>query len=270
MDIIKYKDIKLDKSELNKNQGTKSRVYVKNFKCYKIFTDMFDDEKKIIYKKFKEMEGMKIEGVLLPKELIMKDNLLVGYTMDYFSDSIDLYDYFTKDRYQDINEILKTTKRVSKMFKKIHSLGIKLQDVSYDNILIDKKGKIRICDIDSCSYKNYEGSYISMVSHLFYSTCKKEAPVIDESFDNASLLLSMLLTIYHKMIFEMKNSEYEKMAKKVKTLENLKYLINKLYLEFKPSIPYLDEYICDEDHYIIDRNKQVSLIKRINKDYSLE
>ena len=270
MDIIQYKDIELDEKDLNKSQGTKSKVYIKQLKCYKIFTDIFDDERKIIFKKFKEMEGMELKDVILPNELIMKDDLLVGYTMDYFSNSENLYDYFTKERFQDINEILNVTKRVSQMFRNIHSLGIKLQDISFDNILIDNNGNLKICDIDSCSYKNYQGSYISMASHLFYSTCKYKEPVIDESFDNVSLLLSALLTIYHKMIFELRNKDYEKIAKHVQTLQNFKILIKKMYLQLKPQIPYLDDFICDDEHYIIDRNKQVSLTKRICKNYTLE
>lgn len=43
-----------------------------------------------------------------------------------------------------------------------------------------------------------------------------------------------------------------------------------MYLQLKPQIPYLDDFICDDEHYIIDRNKQVSLTKRICKNYTLE
>ena len=41
-----------------------------------------------IYKKFIDLDGIKIENVLLPKELIVKDGKLYGYTMDYFNNSV--------------------------------------------------------------------------------------------------------------------------------------------------------------------------------------
>ena len=36
------------------------------------------------------MDGIKIDGVLFPKELIVLDGKLEGYTMDYFKSSIPL------------------------------------------------------------------------------------------------------------------------------------------------------------------------------------
>ena len=44
---------------------------------------------------FIDMDGIIIDGILLPKELIIDDDKLVGYTMDYFQNSMNLYDFFT-------------------------------------------------------------------------------------------------------------------------------------------------------------------------------
>ena len=94
MEKIKFNDINFDSLQKLKQQGTKGIMYKNGVTCYKILDGLYEDEKEEIYKKFIDLDGIKIENVLLPKELIMKDGKLYGYTMDYFNNSVSLSDKF--------------------------------------------------------------------------------------------------------------------------------------------------------------------------------
>jgi len=106
-----------------------------------------------------------------------------------------------------------------------------------------------------------------MIMHNYYDVIMGKSYTIDENFDNQSLLFSMLLAIYHKM-----NSiidDYDTLSDKIKTLKSIKPLVNSLLKNSNTKVPYLDELICDDDHFIIDRDKQVSPQKRLAGNYSI-
>lgn len=267
MDKIKYKDINFKKMKLASVQGTNSKVYIDGDKCYKMLDGLDSNEKRQLLKKFCDMRDIKIDNIILPKELILKNSSLMGYTMDYFPQSINMYDYFTKNRYVDVNEILQATKKAAIILRTAHQNGIVLQDFSFDNILINNSNNVRICDIDGCCYNGYESPFVSMIIHAYYNIFMKKEFTINEKLDKQALLLSMLLTIYHKMIFRM--YDYDILADKIKTLQNIRPIIESLLKNLDTDIPYLDEIICDNDHYMIDRDKQVPAQKRLIKDYKI-
>ena len=267
MELINLKDINLSSMNLSMIQGTTSSVYIGDGKCYKILDGLYSSEKRQLFKKFIEMDGIIIDDILSPKELIIDDGSLVGYTMEYFSDSMNLYEFFTQERFVDVNDIFEATKKASLIVRKAHESGIILQDFSFDNILINYSFDVKICDIDGCKYKGTESPFISMIMHNYYDVIMGKRYTIDENFDNQSLLFSMLLAIYHKM-----NSiidDYDTLSDKIKTLKSIKSLVNSLLKNPNTKVPYLDELICDDDHFIIDRDKQVSLKNRLSKNYSI-
>ena len=106
MEQIKLNDINFHSLQKLKQQGTKAKLYKDGNVCFKILDGLYDDEKESLYKKFLDMNGIRIDNVLLPKELIVKDGKLQGYTMDYFPNSIPLSDRFSV-RYVD-SKILRT------------------------------------------------------------------------------------------------------------------------------------------------------------------
>ncbi len=267
MQTINYQDIDLSSMELSKIQGTKSSVYIDNDKCYKILDKLYMSEKMNLLKKFNGMDGITIDGVILPKELIMDRNMLVGYTMDYFKDSMDLYDFFTQGRFVDVNDIFLAVKKASLIARKAHEKGIVLQDFSFDNILSNKDSDIRICDIDGCKFNGEKSPFISRIMHNYFNVLLRRRFTIDENFDNQSLLLSMLCIIYHKMI--LKINDYDTLSDKINTLKSIRTIVSSLLKNSKTKVPYLDEIINDNDHFIIDRNKQVSFKKRLMRDYSI-
>ena len=215
MEFINFQDINLSSMHLSKTQGTKSTVYIDNDKCYKILDKLYISEKRKLLEKFIDMDGIIINGILFPKELIIEDDRLVGYTMDYFKDSMNLYDFFTRGRFVDINDIFSAVKKASLIVRKAHENGIILQDLSFDNILSNDNLDIKICDIDGCKYKRKMSPFISMIMHNYYDVFMKKPYTVDENFDNQSLLLSMLLSIYHNMAFSM--DTYDKLSDKTKT-----------------------------------------------------
>lgn len=265
MELINLKDVNLSSMNLSMIQGTKSSVYINGNECYKILNGLYIGEKRQLLKKFYDMDGIKIDDVLFPKELIIDDGILAGYTMDYFQDSMNLYDYFTKERFVDVNDIFRATKKASLIVRKVHENGIILQDFSFDNILINKNFNVKICDIDGCKYKENESPFISMIMHNYYDVIMGKRYTLDENFDNQSLLFSMLLAIYHKMHFSME--DYDTLSDKIKTLKNIRTLVSSLLKDSNTKVPYLDEIISDDDHFIIDRDKQVSPQKRLARNY---
>ena len=93
MNKINYNDIDFSLLKKSEIQGTKSTVYENGDECIKIINGLLPYEKRDLYKKFLEMDGIKINGVLLPTGLIIKDNNLYGYE-DLSFDNILIDDSF--------------------------------------------------------------------------------------------------------------------------------------------------------------------------------
>lgn len=266
MDKIKLSDVDLSSLRRLDNQGKTSTVYVGNSECIKMLDKLRLSDKQQLLVKLKEMDGLCVDGIIFPKTLIMDKGILVGYITDYF-DGDCLYDYFTKERYVDANDILRATKKASLIVKNAHDKGIILQDISFDNVLIDENGNVRVCDIDSCSYKSNKGHYISGPLNYYYRYVMHKEPIIGENTDRQSMFLTMLVTMYHRNIKGL--SDYDELSQKIVTLKNLRYIVQSMFLASNSWVPYLDDVIVDNDHFIIDRNKQVSMVKALKGDYSL-
>ena len=101
MKEIKLKEIDLSTLQKLKSQGTQSTIYTDGDICYKFLDGLYPNEKKDLYKKFLDMDGIRINNVLLPEHLIIEDGILKGYTMRYFENSIPLSDKFLKMKEED-------------------------------------------------------------------------------------------------------------------------------------------------------------------------
>ena len=122
------------------------------------------------------MDGIKIDGVIFPKDLIMQDGKLQGYTMDYFQDSTSLNDYFTATRFVNCKDIFKAIIKASEILREIHKYDIKVQDLSFENILINNQGEVKYIDIDSCQYQNYESYFLSNILHKYNANTIRQLP----------------------------------------------------------------------------------------------
>ena len=171
MEKIRFNDINFSNLQKLKQQGTKSSIYKDGSICYKILDGLYDEEKEDLYKKLFDMDGLKIDNVLLPNKLIMKDNKLYGYTMDYFANSMPLSDKFIV-RYVDCKKMFDYILKASQILRTIHSHGIICQDLSFENILVDENGNVVFCDLDEFIDINDNYIYdrekqLSFVSRIF-------------------------------------------------------------------------------------------------------
>ena len=208
------------------------------------------------------MEGIEIENVLLPKELIVCNGKLEGYTMDYFP-SVSLTDKF-EVRYVDTKKLFDYVYKASKILRDIHRNGIICQDLSFENILVDDNGNVKFCDLDGCSYKGNISPFVSIIMKRFYLDYRKEQMLLSTNLDRVAMMLSFFYIVYAKEIQKMNKKSYSRLAEKSNTLEEMRKYANVLLDKSTPipAFPYLDELIWLDDDFVYDRDKQLSLFKR--------
>lgn len=260
MDKIKFNDINFSSLTKLQQQGTKSTIYTDGDSCFKILDGLYDNEKELLYKKFIDMDGLKIDNVLLPNELIIQDGKLQGYTMDYFKDSIALSDKFMT-RYVNCMELFSYITKASKILKTIHLNDVICQDLSFENILVDKSGNIAFCDLDGCSYKGYVSPFVSLLMNRFFSEYRNERIYLSKNLDRISMMLSLYYLVYGKELQLLSRKEYHYLSKRINTLQNSKKYANILVdkNDSIADIPYLDELIDISDSYVIDREERIKV-----------
>lgn len=263
MEIIQFKDIDFSKLQILPRQGSKSLVYRDESNCYKILDGLYDYEKDELYEKLLDLDDIKIDNVLLPKKLIFKENRLYGYTMDYFSDSVSLYDKFM-DRYVDLKKLFDYVFKASKILRSIHSEGIICKDFSFDNVLVNESGNVAFCDLDGCCYGNHVGPFISMLMKRFFVDFRKEEIFLSDNLDRVSMLISFYYLIYAKELQYLTEEDFQKLSDRIITFKNLRVYADRL-LDIKTdigNIPYLDELIDVNDGYVYDREKCFCRVRR--------
>ena len=260
MEEIKYKEIDLSTLQKLQRQGTKSTIYTDGVICYKFLDGLYSTEKRDLYKKFLDMEEIKINDVLLPQNLIIEDGQLKGYTMPYFANSIPMSDKFLK-RYFNCNELLIYVEKASKILRNIHNNGIICQDLSFENILVDDDGNIVFCDIDGCTYREHTSPFISWLLNNFLIDYRHSELVINEDLDKLSMILSFYLTMYGELLQKITRRQYHTLSDNIQTLENLRDIANMLVDKscLIRDIPYLDEAIDLTDNYEIDRKMVLTM-----------
>ncbi len=271
MEEIKLEEVKL--KEINffalrklQSQGTKSTIYTDGVVCYKFLDGLYSDEKKNLYKKFLDMDGIKINDVLLPQSLITEDGNFKGYTMKYFANSIPLSDKFLK-RHFNCNELLVYVEKASKILRNLHNNRIICQNLSFGNILVDDDDNIAFCDIDGCTYGEHTSSFISGLLNDFLIDYRHSKLVINEDLDKLSMILSFYLTMYGQLLQKITRRQYHTLSDKIQTLENLRDIANMLVDKSSliTDLPYLDEAIDLTDNYEIDRKKVLTMNKNQRK-----
>lgn len=268
MEEIKLKEINLSSLQKLQSQGTQSTVYTDGDICYKLLDGLYPSEKRILHRKFLEMDGIKIDNVLLPIHLIVENGNLEGYTMEYFKNSMPLSYKFSK-RYFNCNELLTYVEKASRILRNIHSNRIACQDLSFENILVDKNGNIAFGDIDGCTYKDYPAPFTSTLFKEFLVDYRNSKISTPTEVDKVSMILSFYLIMYGVELQKITKKQYRTLSNHINTLENLKGTANLLVNKNCPiqNIPYLDEVIDLNDDYEIDRKKILTIKQRIFRKY---
>ena len=267
MEKIKFKDINFAHFYELQHQGATATLYKQGNICIKILDKYSEENKEKLYRKFLDMDGIKIDNVLLPKALIVDDNKLQGYLMDYFPNSNCLSEKFTT-QFVDSKLVLQYVSQASKILRNIHKNGILFQDLSFENILVNKEGKVVFCDIDSCRYKNHTAPFISLLMHDFFVGYRDDKILISENLDRISMMLSLFYLMYEEEIQFVSRRRYNKLSKKIITLQNLKSYFNALKNIHKPigDVPYLDDLIDLRDDCVYDRDKQLTFRDRMLRE----
>lgn len=268
MEEIKLREIDLSTLQKLQSQGTQSTIYTDGDICYKFLDGFYSNEKIDLYRKFLDLDEVKVNNVLLPQNLIIEDGLLKGYTMRYFKNSMPLSDKFLK-RYFNCNELLTYVEKASRILRDIHSNGIGCQDLSFENILIDNKGNVVFCDIDGCTYKDHHSPFFSILFKEFLVDYRKSRVSTVEDVDKISMILSFYLTLYGEVLQRITKRQYHTLSDNMHTLENLGEVVNMLVDKKGPihDIPYLDEVIDLTDDYEIDRKKVLTIKQKIFRKF---
>ncbi len=268
MEEIKFKEINLSILRKLQSQGTKGTIYTDGIICYKFLDGLYPDEKRDLYKKFRDMDGIKIDNVLLPQNLIIEDGNLKGYTMQYFANSIPLSDKFLK-RYFNCNELFVYVVKASKILRNIHNNGIFCQDLSFENILVDDKGNIAFCDIDGCTFREHYSPFISLLFKKFLIDFRHSEVSTIEDIDKISMILSFYLEMYGEVLQKITKKQYHVLSDHIQTLRNLQNTANMLVNKKCQinDIPYMDEVIDLNDNYEIDREKILTIKQRIFRKF---
>ena len=168
-------------------------------------------------------------------------------------------------RYFNCNEIFNYVEKASRILRNIHSNGIVWQDLSFENILVDDRGNVVFCDIDSCTYKEYSSPFFSILFKEFLIDYRKSKVSTKEDIDKVSMILSFYLTMYGELLQRITRKQYHILSDNINTLENLRGIANILIDKSCPikDIPYLDEVIDLNDDYEIDRKKVLTIKQKM-------
>lgn len=179
--------IKTYSKELIKNKkvidfGYEADLYLDKNTILKIFKNdnYITSSKK---EKLELLKELNIPYLTNPIDEIKIDDELKGYTMDYFK-STTLYEYKTKNE----NKI-ELLKRVRNLMIDIHNKDIIIGDLKANNILINKKKEIKICDIDSFKINNYNPEMLNYYAKIYF----KKHNIYDEGMDIYSFNFMTLL-----------------------------------------------------------------------------
>ena len=262
MDTIQITEINFDNLTRLKRQGTFSLILRDDQRCYKFIRHLNKNQKKHLAHKLKYFDKLNDNCFLIPENIIMDNDELIGYTMKYFDNSIDLYNKYTKSDSIDFSEFNHDLRKSSKVLREFHKKGFVFLDMSFSNILKSEDGDIKLCDFDGTVYKeNVELPITSQILNDYLVDYKNKKIKVSPNTDRLSLLLSMYVALFKKEIENIKEEEYDYLANRIRSLKLLKYYY-KILLDKKreiPEIPYLDRILCDDQHininYKIDDKK---------------
>lgn len=268
MNRIKVQDIDFSLLNIMKYQGSKSIIYEDDDMCYKMFNleCFYSYELDILERKLMDIDGIAIDGAYLPIDLIIDNGNLIGLILKKFKNSISLYDKFS-GQLVDFKELFNYIIKACRILRELHVHKIICQDLSFDNILVDINGNVAFCDFDGCSYNGVESPFISMPMKKLIECYRKEKFVVSENSDRISMLVSLYYLIFNKYLYNIPKRELEILSLDVETINRTMFYVKDLLNKSKilPEVPYLDELIVPEDDYVLDREKQFNLLRRILK-----
>lgn len=266
MQEIRLKDINFESLKKLNRPATFNfaTLYTDGDVCYKIFNDPHSFDNVSLYNNFKDMDGMQIDGVILPEDLIVDDGVLLGYLMPLFKDSMTLSRRF-EGRYVDKVLVVSAFRKASFIIREMHKKGVILQDVSLENILINDQGDVCVCDPDSFAYNGYFPQTYSKIFCRFLIDYRKTKLHMLEDIDRLSLFLAFYYLMFEKEIQKVSRGKYNKLSSEMKTVENMREIRDLLVDKSKDlyDLPYFDEFASNLDVGTLDKNKCLTIGQKV-------
>lgn len=258
MKTEEFKNLNLSTLNTFKYQGGLSTIYEDGDTLIKVLDGLSDYNKKILYKKAKAMDGITIDNVLLPDTYYIEKGRVKAYSIKNLKCYQSFYNYYIPKRFVSCNHLFSTTKKASFILKNIHKEQLLVNDISFDNILLNSEGDVFYVDFfDGCSFGKYPGNIYSYILEDYLKYCKRQDMPTEESEnrDRLSFLLAFWNLIFDQNIETTSKRKYEKVSDHVATLQALKKYRNILLdrSHATPEIPYMHELIKDSDNYRLDR-----------------
>ncbi len=150
---------------------------------------------------------------LTPQELLLQKNIIIGYTMDYAGSAFfPLSSCFSKNfclRMKITNQIrIKIAKKLVEAIKTAHKHQIIIGDLNQYNVLVNKKGEIKLIDTDS--YKTPGISHSGLLLEEIRDYLNQGIVSENSDYFALSVLLFYLFTYTHP--FKGIHQKFKKLA----------------------------------------------------------
>lgn len=152
----------------------------KNYKIFKKFNktegEYFSNKLYTINELINYKDKIEIEELVYPDKLVSLDNEIVGYSMEFIKDNLNINLILNSDII-DFKFKIKILKEIGLLSEKIKDNGIiTLSDIHEGNFIYDlSKKQVRAVDLDSCKIGKNEGSlskYLTFNHNLWNYTHK--------------------------------------------------------------------------------------------------
>ena len=227
-------------------------VYSNDKERIKMLLNIPYEDKEILLEKLETIEKLNVDGVILPKTLIMYEGYLDGYIMEYPLRAKSFDKMFTSHPYEDIRQMLIAIKRASLVVRNMHKNNIVANDISLNNFVMDINGNVFFTGIETSSYDTYSYPYISKFLKDFIGN--KEIDITKDT-DKLLLVLNAIYLFYLKDIRKLSKIRYRKISKDIQSLQNIeKYAmgLRKKNIDIE-QLPYIDELLDLNDYGYLKR-----------------
>lgn len=227
---------------------------------YKFFGPMTLSERRNLEARIRILSEVDLDIIVKPIDMIVDTHKcflfhkLTGITMEEKEKTISLDDLSRAWRRE--TEFFKALINTSLWLDRIHRTPQKivLSDASFNNVLMEKSQDglyttPNFIDIDSASVKGYQSPWQPRNTSVYYDIIgKKYKP--SENNDRLNYLLLFLYNIfdiYMGSIFDIKDSDFDEKAEKIRCLRSIRSIFLDLKAGKVPYIPYFYEFLVAEE-----------------------
>jgi hypothetical protein len=198
------------------SEGGEGKIYIKNNTLFKIF-----HKTPIPQQKITELKILNKSNIMIPQNLIYKNNKYIGFSMKYADNTIPLCKLFT-NTYRDANNIassniLKLVQNIQKDIQFIHSKNCIIVDGNEFNYLVSKSqyASPYFIDVDSYQTLNYPATAIMPSIRDWHSSGFTQ---LTDWFSFAIIACQLFVGIHP---FKGKHPSYSKKDLKKRMLDNI-------------------------------------------------